>query len=339
MEEMLMKQLYAVVLAAGEGKRMHSRMPKVLHSLCGKPMLGYIMESAAELTKRILVVVGHGASQVQAAMSDKWHYVLQKEQLGTGHAVMQALKELPQEGTLLVLCGDTPLLESGYLRHLLDHQEQRAAVVLTAILPDPEGYGRIIRTPGGLVERIVEEKDASEEEKRICEINTGTYSFNLKLLRDYLPALTTDNVQNEYYLTDVIALMGKEGHKVGACLIEDYRVGLGINDRLQLAEAEALIRKRINTRLMLKGVTLVDPDSVYIDYDVQVGTDTVIKPNCVIEKGSVIGSECSVGPAVHISRSVLKDGVVLEHSVVDDSVIESGVRLDAFTVVRSKKVN
>ncbi len=332
-----MKGLYAVILAAGEGKRMCSRLPKVLHPLCGRLMLSYILESAAELTDHVLVVVGHGASQVQTALGGKWRYVLQQEQLGTGHAVLQAVRELPQEGTLLVLCGDTPLLEARHLRQLLDHHKHQAAAVMTATLPDPKGYGRIIRNSNHLVEQIAEERDASDEDKRICEINTGTYSFDLKLLKHYLPRLTADNVQKEYYLTDVIALMNKDGHKIGAYLIEDYRVGLGINNRLQLAEAALLLRKRINTALMLKGVTMVDPDSVYIDYDVQIGPDTEIRPNCIIEKGTVIGSGCRIGPGAHLSRAVLKDRITIEYAVVEDSVLESDSRIDPFTVTRSKK--
>lgn len=332
-----MKRLYAVVLAAGEGKRMYSRLPKVLHTLCGRMMINYILESAAELTDHVLVVVGHGASQVKAALGDKWHYVLQKEQLGTGHAVSQALEYLPHEGTLLVLCGDTPLLEAGHLRQLLNHHDRQAAAVLTTILPDPAGYGRVIRGSGGLVERITEERDASEEEKRICEINTGTYLFDIELLRHYLPRLTTDNVQNEYYLTDVIALMTRDGHQVGAYLIEDYRVGLGINNRIQLAEALSLLRKRINDALMLKGVTMVDPDSVYIDHDVQIGPDTEIGPNCVIENSTVIGSECRIGPGAHLSRAVLKDRVSIRYAVVEGSVIETGSMIDAFTFTRLKE--
>lgn len=332
-----MKPLYAVVLAAGEGRRMYSGLPKVLHTLCGRMMLNYILESAAELTDHVLVVVGHGASQVKAAFGDKWSYVLQKEQLGTGHAVSQALENLPHEGTLLVLCGDTPLLEAGYLRQLLNQCNRQSAALMTAILPDPSGYGRVIRDSGGLIERIAEERDASEEEKKICEINTGTYLFDIELLRYYLPGLTTDNVQNEYYLTDVIALMTRDGHQVGAYLIDDYRVGLGINNRIQLAEAVSLLRKRINDALMLKGVTMVDPGSVYIDHDVQIGPDTEIGPNCVIENGTVIGSKCRIGPGVYLNRAVLKDQVSIKYVVVEDYVIETGSVIDAFTVIQPQK--
>ncbi len=334
-----MKQLWAVVLAAGEGKRMYSCLPKVLHPLCGKPMLSYVLESAAELTDQILVVVGHGASQVQDALGDKWRYVLQEQQLGTGHAVMQAFNGLPHEGTLLVLCGDTPLLESEHLKQLLARREQFAATVATTILPDPDGYGRIVRSESDVVERIVENRDASEEEKKIDEINTGTYCFDLELLKDYLPLLTIANVQNEYYLTDVIALMHRDGHKVGTYLIDDHRVGIGINNRAQLAEAARMLRERINRSLMLSGVTITDPNSAYIDYGLEISPESVILPNCLIEKGTVIGPGCRIGPNTHLSNAVVKDRAVVQHSVIVDSVIESDQKVGPFTHIRSKEVD
>jgi bifunctional UDP-N-acetylglucosamine pyrophosphorylase / glucosamine-1-phosphate N-acetyltransferase len=333
-EELHMKQLHAVVLAAGEGKRMHSRLPKVLHPLCGRPMLGYILESAAELTDHVLVVVGHSASQVKAAFGESWSYILQEEQLGTGHAVLQALKYLPDEGILLVLCGDAPLLEAGHLRRLLLGQHDRqAANVLTAALPDPTGYGRIIRGQDNLIEQITEEIDASEDEKKICEINSGTYCFDLKMLKRYLPHLTTANMQKEYYLTDVIALMRRDGLEVGVYMLDDYRVGLGINNRVQLAEAASLLRKRINMKLMSSGVTIVDPDSVYIDYDVQVGPDTEILPYCIIEKSTVIGSECRIGPNTHLCNAVIKDRAVVQHSVIFDSLVESEAQVGPYAYI------
>jgi len=332
------KQLWALILAAGEGKRMYSRLPKVLHPLCGRRMLSYILGSAAELTKQVLIVVGHGASQVRETFGDNWNYVLQKQQLGTGHAVMEALKALPQKGTLLVLCGDTPLLETSYLKKLLEHYEQHAAVVASTKVPDPTGYGRVIRGRNGLVERIVEDKDASIKERETCEINTGTYCFDIELLRYYLPRLTTENIQNEYYLPDVLFLMHQDGLSVGAYCIEDYRVGLGINNRVQLAEAVSVIQNKITNELMLKGVTIDDPGSVHIDYDVQIGTDTVIRPDCVIEKGTVIGKECRIGPGTHLYEAVINDQAVVQHSVVNKSSIKSGSVVGPFAHISAKKM-
>lgn len=331
-----MKQIYAVVLAAGEGKRMHSRLPKVIHPLCGRPMLEYILESAVALTDQVLIVVGHGASQVKDVLGLKWHYVLQEEQLGTGHALLQALKHLPDEGTVLVLCGDTPLFEAGHIKQLLGQHEEQSARVATVLLQDPAGYGRIVRSSDDLVERIVEERDASEEEKKICEINTGTYYFDLGLLWHYLPLLSAENEQNEYYLTDIIALMHRDGHRVGAYLIDDYRIGLGINNRAQLADAALLLRKRINNNLMRSGVTIVDPNNTHIDYDVKIAADTEILPHTVIENGSMIGSRCRIGPGVHLKRAVIKDRVSMEYAIVKDAVIESGRLVKPFTVIESE---
>jgi bifunctional UDP-N-acetylglucosamine pyrophosphorylase / glucosamine-1-phosphate N-acetyltransferase len=238
-----MKKLSAVILAAGEGKRMQSDLPKVLHPVCGRPMLEYILENAAALTTEIVIVVGHGASMVQETIGNRWQYVLQKEQLGTGHAVMQAIPVLPEEGYLLVLCGDTPLLDTSILQKLVLAGQQAAVAVATTIVPDARGYGRIIRDQKGLIRGIVEEKDASAEEKIVREINSGTYCFDLKYLRHYLPRLSNNNAQKEYYLTDLLAMMRNDGLTVGTFLIEDYRKGLGINDRIQLEEASQLMCK------------------------------------------------------------------------------------------------
>ena len=325
-----MKQVWAVVLAAGEGKRMHSRLPKVLHPLCGKKMLEYILESAAELTNRILVVVGHGASQVQETLGDRWSYVLQEHQLGTGHAVMEALKELPRKGTLLILCGDTPLLEAPYLKQLAACCRGRAAAVATARVPDPSGYGRVVRAQDGDVASIVEDGDASAEEKKIDEINTGTYCFDLELLRKYLPRLGTDNVQKEYYLPDVVAMMRKDGHSTGACCLDDYRVGLGINNRAQLAEAVKILQQKIGQKLMLSGVTIEDPGAVFIDFDVQVGPDTVLRPGCILEKGTVIGAECLIGPGTHLVGAEIGDGSAVCQSVVKNTRVEKGSKIGPF---------
>ncbi len=325
-----MKEIWAVILAAGEGKRMHSRQPKVLHSLCGKSMVEYILESASELTKQVLVVVGHGAFQVQETLGNRCSYVLQEQQLGTGHAVMEALKELPRKGILLVLCGDTPLLEASYLRNLIDCYREQAGAVATAKLPDPAGYGRVLRDQNGLVVKIVEDGDASEEEKAIKEINTGTYCFNLELLHRYLPRLGTDNVQKEYYLPEVVAMMRQDGYSTGAYRLDDYRVGLGINNRVQLAEAVAILQRKIKQELMLKGVTIDNPGSVFIDQDVQISPDTVIRPGCVIEKGTVIGEECVIGPGTHLKGARIGNRAVVSQSVVINGAVEDGAVVGPF---------
>lgn len=325
-----MDQLHAVVLAAGEGKRMHSDLPKVLHPLCGRPMIEYILESAVALTNEVTVVVGHGASQVKEVLGDRWNYVMQEEQLGTGHAVMQAVEQLPEQGRLLVLCGDTPLLKASELKKLLGKQKNLAAAVATTIMPDPTGYGRIIRDEKGYLKEIVEDKDASSETKKIDEINTGTYCFDLALIKHFLPLLKTDNVQQEYYLTDVLSLMRKEGKASAIYTVTDYRVGLGINNRAQLAGAEIILRRRINTSLMESGITMVDPENTYIDYDVQVGKDTVILPGSVIQQGTVIGSNCIIGPQTHLVSATVKDGAVIQSSVVKNRTIEEDQQIGPY---------
>jgi len=317
-----MEQLRAVILAAGEGKRMHSSLPKVLHRLCGRPMLEYVLESAAALTPDITIVVGRGASLVRQAMGNNWRYVCQGKLLGTGHAVKQAVADLPPSGKVLILCGDTPLLETGCLVKLVRRSKGLAGVVATAELPEPEGYGRIVRDDQGLVERIVEEKDASKQEKEIIEVNTGTYCFDLALLKKFLPLLSRDNAQGEYYLTDVIALLKHDGYRVGVELIEDFRTGLGINNRVQLAEAETLLRGKINRRLMESGVSMLDPSSVYIEGNVKIGRDTTVGPNCLIEKGTIIGEKCRIGPNVHLSEAVIGRRAVIEHAVIIKSTVE-----------------
>ncbi len=325
-----MNQLWAVVLAAGEGKRMYSELPKVLHRLCGRSMLSYIAGSAAELTENILIVIGHGASQVRAQFQHKYKFVFQEQQLGTGHAVLQCLDSLPSEGTLLILCGDTPLLTKKHLKSLTKQHYNYAVTVATTILPNPSGYGRIIRDENRRVKCIVEDRDASEQEKKIDEINTGTYCFDLRLLREYLPRLSTDNTQQEYYLTDVVSLMYRSGYKTGAYVIDDYRVGLGINNRVQLAEAVRLMREKINNALMMQGVTMVDPDSTFVDHDVTIGPDTTLLPNCTLEKGTDIGRGCLIGPNSHLSGVKVKDRAVIRHSYLEGETVEAGAKIGPF---------
>lgn len=314
----------AVVLAAGEGQRMKSLLPKVVHPLCGRPMLGYILEAAASVSEEVLVVVGRKAQVVKETMGPEWSYIIQESQLGTGHALSQALPELPDQGLVIVLCGDSPLLTGEDLEQLISQHGSSAVTVMTAVVPGPGGYGRVIRDSSGLVEKIVEERDASAREKDISEINTGTYCFDLPLLKNYLPRLSSNNVQGEYYLTDIIAMLKAEGHIVSAYQSKDYRVALGVNDRSQLAEAAAILRRRINDRLMRQGVTIVDPDNTYIDYDVKINTDTTVWPMTLIQGSTTIGLKCQVGPGTQIIDSKLGNGVTVSYSVVKNSILKPG---------------
>ncbi len=310
------KHLAAVILAAGKGTRMKSALPKVLHPICGQPMLHYPLQAARQAGfERLCVVIGHQSERVREHFADsEIDWVEQREQLGTGHALMCAAESLAGfSGTLLLLCGDVPLLEGDTLESLLAfHRDEQAAVtVLTAEMPNPSGYGRIIRE-GEQVLKIVEEKDASEQQKRIGEINTGTYLFAAEFVFSALQNLNTDNAQGEYYLTDVVAAAAAAGKRVrGVCVNEPSEV-MGINDRCQLAEAEAVMRWRLNSALMRDGVSMIDPTTVYVDAGVQVGADTVLHPNVQLRGKTRIGAGCIVETGVVVVDSSVADGCQLK---------------------------
>ncbi|NLA05346.1 MAG: bifunctional UDP-N-acetylglucosamine diphosphorylase/glucosamine-1-phosphate N-acetyltransferase GlmU [Firmicutes bacterium] len=329
-----MEKLHAVILAAGEGKRMRSAVPKVLHPICGRPMLSYILNSAAAVAVDPIIVIGREAPLVREKIGSRWKYALQEEQLGTGHALMQALPQLPEEGRVLVLCGDTPLLQKEHLEQLARDHSDNAATVMTAELANPTGYGRVIRDRDGFVCRIVEESDASSAEKEVREINSGTYCFEISALRKFLPHLSPDNIQQEYYLTDILFLMREQGYPVGACLVDSWRAVLGINDRCQLAAAAQVIRERINCSLMRQGVTLIDPATTYIDYDVKIGPDTVVLPQSLLEGATSIGSGCRIGPGAQVINAQLHDGVTVRQSVVEESILERGAAVGPFANIR-----
>ena len=276
-----MEELRAVILAAGEGKRMCSSVPKVLHPLCGRPMLNYILDSAAAVADDPIIVIGHGASLVRESIGPQWSYAVQEEQLGTGHALMQALPQLPEEGRLLVLCGDTPLLEKRHLEQLIREHNDNAATVMTTELADPSGYGRVIRDSDGSVLRIVEESDASTAEKEVREINSGTYCLILNFSGVFTSPFLRE-CSARILSPEILTLMREQGHRIGAYRIDAWPVALGINDRCQLAEAAAIMRAN-QPLFNAAGVTMIDPSSTYIDYDVRIGADTVIWPQTLIE--------------------------------------------------------
>ncbi|MGC7879742.1 bifunctional UDP-N-acetylglucosamine diphosphorylase/glucosamine-1-phosphate N-acetyltransferase GlmU, partial [Desulforudis sp. 1190] len=274
--------LVAVVLAAGKGTRMKSRHPKVLHQIAGRPMLHYVLDAVSEAGAGTTVVVaGYGYDAVRAAVGDAAKVVLQDEQRGTAHAVMQTREALSDfTGDILVVCGDTPLITGRTLAGLVSHHRAKgaAATVLTAIVEDPTGYGRVIRDGGGMVARIVEQKDATPDELAVREINTGVYCFSAAGFFDSLRKISNNNQQGEYYLTDIIGVYVAGGRPVASYLASDPVEIMGINDRLQLAAAEKVIRRRVLEGLMRSGVTIVDPDSTYIDAPARIGPDTVIHP-------------------------------------------------------------
>lgn len=320
------KKLAAVILAAGRGTRMKSELPKVLHAVAGVPMLNYPVGLARALgCGPTVVVVGHGAETVEAALAGSGAlFALQSQQLGTGHAVLCAEPQLAGfRGTVLLLCGDVPLLRRETLEALLHyHAAQQATVtVLTAHMPNPHGYGRIVRQ-GDEVLCIVEEKDASLQQRAITEINTGIYALEAPFVFEALKTIGCDNAQGEYYLTDVLAAARAAGRRVCALAAGTPEETMGINDRVQLAEAGALMRQRINRELMLSGVTLVDPATAYIEPQVKIGADTVIEPNVQLRGATVIGRNCRIDSGVCVDGCSVGDGAHLKAgSVMTDSSV------------------
>ena len=333
-----MQETVAVILAAGKGTRMKSALPKVLHAVGGKSMLRHVMTAAEQAgAKRMLVVVGFGGDKVQAEIGAAAEFVLQAEQLGTGHAMMQVQPVLAGfSGTILLLCGDTPLLTGQALLDLVAAHQQSgaAATVLTAKPADATGYGRILRDESGQVLGIVEQKDATAEQKQIGEINTGIYCFEAAPLFAALAGLTCNNAQKEYYLTDVLAILAQAGQQVGAVEVADFQETLGINSRLQLAEAEKILRQRKLVELMDSGVTVMDPASTFVDASVSVGEDTVLYPFTWLEGETTIGRDCRIGPNSRISDSQLGDAVTLHFSYAHECKIAGGVSVGPYVHLR-----
>lgn len=333
-----MSDLVTIILAAGKGTRMKSKLPKVLHTVSGKPMVQHVIEaSKAAGAERNIVVVGFEAEMVREVIGDEAEVVLQKEQLGTGHAVLMTEELMKDEhGTVMVLCGDTPLLTGGLIKKLYDeHKKAKAkATVLTAIMPDAAGYGRIIRADDGTVKKIVEDKDASDEEKKVREVNSGIYCFEKDDLYEALKHVGCDNAQGEYYLPDVLWLLREKGEKIWAVSADDYEETLGVNSRAQLAEAEKVLRQRKNKALMASGVTLMDPDSTFIDDSVKIGQDTIIYPFTWIEGKSSIGERCVIGPSSRFTDTVIGDDVTAQFTYAHECEIDDGVTMGPYVHLR-----
>ncbi|CAI9389732.1 bifunctional UDP-N-acetylglucosamine diphosphorylase/glucosamine-1-phosphate N-acetyltransferase GlmU [Niallia sp. Sow4_A1] len=329
---------YAVILAAGQGTRMKSKLYKVLHPVCGKPMVQHVVDQVEKLqVDSIVTVIGHGSEKVKAQLGNSVNYVYQQEQLGTAHAVIQAKDILgDKDGVTLVICGDTPLMTSETIEALfLQHEKMGAkATILTAEASKPDGYGRIVRNEMGVVEKIVEHKDATEAERKITEINTGTYVFDNALLFQALNNVSNENVQGEYYLPDVIEILKQQGETVSAFQTNDFDETIGVNDRVALSEAEAIMRKRINELHMRNGVTLIDPLNTYIEADVTIKEDTVIYPGSILKGTTVIGSECIIGPNTEINNCIVGNNTAIKQSVAHDSSIGSDVNIGPFAHIR-----
>ncbi|HEY9061844.1 MAG TPA: bifunctional UDP-N-acetylglucosamine diphosphorylase/glucosamine-1-phosphate N-acetyltransferase GlmU [Pseudobacteroides sp.] len=333
-----MEHIMAVVLAAGEGKRMKSKNSKVIHKICGKTLVEWVVDAAGSCgIKESVIVVGHRQDQVRDCLKDRVSYAVQEKQLGTGHAVMQAEKYLEgKEGHVIILCGDTPLITSDTIDKTIKFHigNKCGATVITADFEDPTGYGRIVRDSNGNVLKIVEDKDANIEEKNIREINSGIYCFNIKDLLTSLKELNNNNVQGEYYLTDTLEIILKKGSKVGAVKISDPSEILGINDRVQLSKAGEIIRNRVLEMHMRAGVTIIDPKSVYIDDGVKIGMDTIIYPGSYIETGSIIGEEAIIGPNSRVVGSIIGNITEINNSVIIDSKVGNNTHIGPFAYLR-----
>jgi len=327
----------AVILAAGQGKRMKSALPKVLHRCAGVPLIRYVLDAvAAAGVTSVVIVIGTGAAQVREAMGDGYRYVLQEPQRGTGDAVAKALPQVaPECRDLLVLCGDTPLLTPASLSRLLATRREASAgaCILTSVFDDPSGYGRIVRDASGLVAAIVEDGDATLEQRKIREINTGAYSFEREALEEALSGLRPDNSQGEYYLTDVIETLRQYGRPVAAMAAPPAETA-GINTRRELAAAEHILRRWECERLMDAGVTIIDPAVTYIDHGVEVGRDTVIYPFCFLEGATRVGEGCVVGPGTRLVDTDLGSGVTVQYSLLIRSTAGNGCQIGPYAYMR-----
>ncbi len=334
----------ALVLAAGEGTRMKSDVPKVMHRVCGRPMLAWVLDALEEIkgaghVDGILVVIGKGAPGVEKEVGERAACVVQEERKGTGHAVMIAAPRIAAE-EVLVITADSPLVTPATLADLCKlHRDKGPAVtILATVLDDPTGYGRILRDGSGAVKGITEESEADPAERNIKEINTSIYVFNWEKLGKVLPELGTGNAKGEYFLTDAVALLARAGENISAHITPDACEVLGVNSREHLAQAEALMRQRINRRWMEEGVTMEDPSTTFIGGEVTIGRDTLLRPMVILEGRTAIGEGCVLGPNVRIVDSLIGNGVSVEQSTVRESELEDGVNVGPYASLRPGSV-
>lgn len=315
------QEVIALVLAAGKGTRMKSDKSKLVHKIYGKELVKRVVETAKKSgVNDVIAVVGYKKEQVQQVLGDSVKYAYQDEMLGTGHAVLQAEEYLKnRQGKVVVLNGDVPILRPETVKKFIEKsiKNKEYATILTAIYNNPTGYGRVVRDIGGNVKAIVEEKDATEDERNIQEINAGIYCFDIQELLKALKELKPNNVQNEYYITDIIKIMNDKGLKTGAVIVEDNTEILGVNDKIQLELLTKVLKLRINQYHMKNGVTIEDIDNTYIYDDVEIGTDTVIHPNTTIKNDVIIGKDCEIGP-----NSYIREGCRLDDKVKIGSFVE-----------------
>ena len=333
---------YVVVLAAGKGTRMKSKLYKVLHKVCGKTMVEHVVDAAQGVNPaEIVTIVGTGAGDVEKVLADKSKFAFQEKQLGTGDAVMTAREELgDKDGATLVVTGDTPLFTTDTFNELFKYHAEKgnAATVLTAKAPNPFGYGRIIRDDQGNVLRIVEQKDGKPEELKVKEINTGVFCFDNKKLFEALKHVNNDNAQGEYYLTDVLEILRNSGERVGAYKMPDFSESLGVNDRIALAQATKTMQRRINEQHMRDGVSFIDPDTAYIDADVKIGNDTVIEGNVVIKGNTEIGRDCYITSGSRIVDSKIGNNVTVTSSTVEEAEMDDNTDIGPNSHLRPKAI-
>lgn len=330
----------AIIMAAGKGTRMNSVLPKVLHEICHKPMIELILDKMDEIqVDKVVTVVGYGHEKIEEAMAGRCMFALQMPQMGTGHAVAQATQLKEETGLTLVANGDCPRIESATYQRLFEECQDASMVVLTAKLDDPKSYGRVVRNEAGFIEKIVEFKDCNEEEKKICEINTGIYCFNNQDLFNHLNELTNDNAQHEYYITDMVEVLNKKGLKVKALILDDPKEAEGVNDKLELAQANQWLKEKINREWLRQGVTMPDYQSVTISPDVKIGKEVTIYPNCTLIKNTEISDGCTIYPGTWIENSKIGENCIIETSNIVDSIIEKETTVKAFSVLCNKKSN
>jgi len=331
-----------IIMAAGKGKRMESNLPKALHNLAGKPILNYVLDTVDQLeVKRKILIVGYKSNKIRELIGDKIEYVEQKEQLGTAHAVLQTKKLLSDfKGDVLILSGDVPFLTVKTLKKLLKYHQNNnfCCTLISTILKSPKGYGRIIRDKKAEIKGIIEKVDLSADRKKITEVNGGIYCFNKDKLFWALEEVTPDNKQREYYLTDTVEILLKEGLTVGNIIVKDYSEILGINSRLDLTDASRKVYQKTLQDLMLQGVTIVDPNSTFIEQGVKIGQDSIIYPFTIIEKDTKIENSCLIGPYSHLIDADIGKGVRVWASIIESSTVKEGANIGPYAHLRPETV-
>ncbi|QWB99323.1 bifunctional UDP-N-acetylglucosamine diphosphorylase/glucosamine-1-phosphate N-acetyltransferase GlmU [Mycoplasmatota bacterium] len=328
---------YAIILAAGKGTRMKTELPKCAYPLLKKPMIAYIVENLYKSTviDELITVVGHKKEIIQEILSSRVSYAVQEEQLGTGHAVLMAKDLIKEDGFTIILPGDMPLIDETVITNAVSYHESNKndLTVVSTVLDDPEGYGRIIKSESQL-QAIVEEKDATEEQKQIKEINTGIYIVDNQLLFDALDKISNNNAQHEYYLTDIVKILKNDKKVIATYTLKKSYKAMGINDLYALSQAEAILRHEINKKIMKSGVAMINPDTITIGDNVRIEENVTISPNCFITGNSIIKKNTKIGPSTEIHNSIIGENVSIKHSLVFNSEVKENTTIGPFAHLR-----